>query len=339
MIRTGFGRPLIALALAGVVGLIGLTAAPPTLGATGIVRLMAAGDVMLGRTIGDRILSKGVQWPFYRVASTLSAANLVLVNLECAITNRGTPWPNKAEHFRGPRPESADSLVAGGIDFVSDANNHALDYSALGLSDTIRALNNHAIGHAGAGANRAAARTPWLVSVNGLRLAILAYVRPMSESAYFSTLDWEATSTSPGVAIARASEVAADVAAAKSHADIVIVFFHYGKIGQSSPNKNQLALSHAALNAGASLVIGAHPHQLQGYAATAHTLVAYSLGNFVFDSFTGVSNDSVILDVTLTASGVSSFRWIPVVVYRGRPRLAVGDEVPRILARIPNLSG
>ena len=119
----------------------------------------------------------------------------------------------------------------------------------------------------------------------------------------------------------------------------MIVFFHYGKIGQSSPAANQLALSQAPLNAGASLVIGAHPHQLQGYAATARTLVAYSLGNFVFDQFTGVSNDSVILDVTLTASGVSSFRWLPVVVDNGRPRLATGSEITRILGRISNLSG
>jgi poly-gamma-glutamate capsule biosynthesis protein CapA/YwtB (metallophosphatase superfamily) len=330
------------LAFALLLAIVGATSAPapqPVAATTGVVRLMAAGDVMLGRTIGDRILSRGVQWPFYRIRSTLSAANLVLVNLECDITNRGTPWPNKLEHFRGPRPEAADALSYGGVDFASNANNHSLDYSAVGLSDTISALGNHGIGHAGAGPNRAAAHAPWLVTVNGLRLAILAYVKPMSESAYFSTLMWEATSTKAGVAIARATEVAADVTAAKKVADVVIVFFHFGRIGESSPNKNQLALSQAALNAGASLVLGAHPHQLQGYAATAHTLVAYSLGNFVFDGFSGVSNDSVILDVTLTANGVSSFRWIPVVVYKGRPRLAVGDEITRILGRIPNLSG
>jgi poly-gamma-glutamate synthesis protein (capsule biosynthesis protein) len=330
----------LALALALAVSFVG-AAAPPASATTGVVRLMAAGDVMLGRTIGERILSRGSQWPFYRIRSTLSAADFVLVNLECDITDRGTPWPRKLARFRGPRPEAADALVLGGINFASNANNHALDYSALGLSDTITSLNNHAIGHAGAGPNRAAAHSPYLITVNGLRLAILAYVKPMSESAYFSTLDWEATSTSAGVAIGRAAEVAADVSAAKARADVVIVFFHFGRIGESSPNANQLKLSQAALGAGASLVIGAHPHQLQGYAysGAAHTLVAYSLGNFVFDEFTGVSNDSVILDVTLTASGVSSFRWIPVVVDNGRPRLATGTEITRILGRIPNLSG
>jgi len=334
-------RRLNAIALGAALAVLGLLSAPPVGATTGVVRLMAAGDVMLGRTIGDRIISNGTQWPFYRIRSTLSVANLVLVNLECDITNRGTPWPNKLEHFRGPRPAATQSLVYGGIDFASNANNHSLDYSALGLSDTEDSLSNLGIGHAGAGPNRAAAHAPWLVTVNGVRLAILAYVRPMSESAYFSTLMWEATSTKAGVAIARTTEVAADVTAAKKIADVVIVFFHYGKIGQSSPNANQLALTQAAFNAGASLVLGAHPHQLQGYAysSTAHKLVAYSLGNFVFDQFTGVSNDSVILDVTLTASGVSSFRWIPVVVDNGRPRLAVGSEITRILGRIPNLSG
>jgi hypothetical protein len=78
---------------------------------------------------------------------------------------------------------------------------------------------------------------------------------------------------------------------------------------------------------------------LQGYSKGNHTLVAYSLGNFVFDGFSGAANDSVILDVTLSAAGVESFRWIPVVVTsRGRPRLAVGDEISRILGRLPDLS-
>lgn len=298
---------------------------------------MAAGDVMLGRTIGERILSRGTQWPFYRVQSTLAAADFVLVNLECDITYRGTRWPNKSAHFRGPNPAAADALDVGGIDFVSNANNHAMDYGAIGMADTISVLNSRAIGHSGAGPNRAAAHAPYLVTVNGLRLAILSYVKPMYDGL-FSTLEWEATATKAGVAIARRSEVAADVTSARTRADVVIVFFHYGKIGQSSPNKNQLGLSRAALTAGAALVVGAHAHQLQGYASTAHTLVAYGLGNFVFDGFSGVSNDSVILDVTLTASGVSSFRWIPVVVDNGRPRLAAGAEVPRILARIPNIS-
>ena len=304
---------------------------------TGKVRLMAAGDVMLGRTIGQHILDRGASWPFARVADTVSLANLFVVNLECAITNRGTR-EDKHFTFRGPAPAAADALVAGSVDFASQANNHSLDFGVVGMHDTNRLLNQRFIGHAGTGENSGEARAPWRTTVYGLRIAILAYVRPMAESSSdFNTLDWEATVTSPGVAIARPAQVAADVSAARSVADVVIVYFHFGQEKATSPGPGQKTLAQAAIGAGASLVLGAHPHVLQGYAAGNHTLIAYSLGNFVFDGFTGIANDSVILDVTLSATGVDSFRWIPVVVANGRPRLAVGDEIPRILARIPKL--
>lgn len=324
---------LVTLALSGVVP-AGLAAAP-----AGTVRLMAAGDVMLGRTIGQRILDFGAQWPFARVVNTVSAANLFVINLECAITNRGTR-EDKHFTFRGPAPQAADALARGSVDFVSQANNHSLDWGVVGMRDTTRLLNNRAIGHAGTGETSSQARTPWRVTINGLRIAILAYVRPMPESTTdFNTLAWEATSTSPGVAIARPAQVAADVTAAKAAADVVIVYFHFGQEKVTSPGDGQKRLAKAAIGAGAKLVLGAHPHVLQGYASGNHTLVAYSLGNFVFDGFSGVANDSVILDVTLSAVGVESFRWIPVVVANGRPRLAVGDEIARIMARIPRLSG
>lgn len=332
-------RSLGALALAAALGFLGLVAAPPAAALTGTVRLMAAGDVMLARTIGAHILSNGVEWPFQRVATTVAAADVFFINLECAITNRGTR-EDKHFTFRGPRPAAADALKWAGVDFASQANNHSLDYGVVGLNDTMASLDIRAIKHGGAGNNADQARAPRFFAVNGVRLAVLAYVRPMSESSSdFNTLDWEATATSPGVAIARTTDVARDVAAAKAHADVVIVFFHFGREKSTTVVSGQVALANAAIGAGASLVLGAHPHVLQGYAKGSHTLIAYSLGNFVFDGFSGAANDSVILDVTLSAAGVESFRWIPVVVTStGRPRLAVGAEIPRVLGRIPNLS-
>jgi poly-gamma-glutamate capsule biosynthesis protein CapA/YwtB (metallophosphatase superfamily) len=327
-----------ALALTLALALAGLTP-PAAQAATGTVHLMAAGDVMLGRTIGQMILSRGASWPFQNVAGTVAGADLFFVNLECAITNRGTA-EDKHFTFRAPRPAAADSLLWAGVDFASQANNHSLDYGVVGLEDTMSALDRRAISHAGAGNNAYQARGASAFAVNGLRIAVLAYVRPMAESSSdFNTLDWEAKATAPGVAIARATDVAQDVAAAKVHADVVVVFFHFGREMSTTPSNNQAALAKAAIGAGASLVLGAHPHVLQGYVAGNHTLIAYSLGNFVFDKFTGVANDSAILDVTLSAAGVERFSWIPLVVTSsGRPRLAVGDEIPRVLARIPNLS-
>ena len=327
-----------ALGLALALALLGL-ATPAVQAESGTVHLMAAGDVMLARSIGEKIVSRGASWPFEKIAGTVAGADLFLFNLECAITNRGTR-EDKHFTFRAPRPAAADSLKWAGVDFASQANNHSLDYGVVGLEDTMSALDRRGITHGGAGNNADQARAARIFAVNGLRIAVLAYVRPMAESSSnFNTLDWEATGTSPGVAVARATDVAQDVAAAKAHADVVIVFFHFGREMSRTPVANQINLANAAIGAGASLVLGAHPHMLQGYVARNHTLIAYSLGNFVFDKFTGAANDSVILDVTLSADGVDGFHWIPVVVTStGRPRPAVGAEIARVLSRIPNLT-
>jgi poly-gamma-glutamate synthesis protein (capsule biosynthesis protein) len=331
-------RASAALALAAVLAFAGIGATGAR-AESGTVRLMVAGDVMLGRTIGQKILARGAAWPFAKVAGVVAGADLFFVNLECAITNRGTR-EDKHFTFRGPRPAAADSLSGASVDFASQANNHSLDYGVVGLDDTMSALDKRAIVHGGAGNNASQARAARIFAVNGLRIGVLSYVRPMAESSSdFNTLDWEATAASPGVAIARAADVANDVSAAKAHADIVVVYFHFGREMSTTPVAGQINLAKAAIGAGASLVLGAHPHVLQGYVAGNHTLIAYSLGNFVFDGFSGKANDSAILDVTLSAAGVDSFKWIPVVVTStGRPRPAVGSEIARVLGRIPNLS-
>lgn len=128
--------------------------------------------------------------------------------------------------------------------------------------------------------------------------------------------------------------MARDVAIAREQADLVIVMVHGGLELRNHPGSKQVAFARAAVDAGATLVLGHHPHVLQGYSAEGTSLIAYSLGNFIFDRFEGAPNDSTILDVTLTATGVQSFSFIPVVIERGMPRPAVGGEIDRIQARL-----
>lgn len=297
---------------------------------------MAVGDVMLAQSIGRRIVRYGPQVPFRRVVGILDRADLVVVNLECAISNRGTP-ADKRFTFRAP-VKAADSLSYAGVDVASLANNHSLDYGVPALRDTIRLLDERGIKHAGAGENWSGAHAPAFVSRNGLRIAFLGYVARMWESrSPFYTGMWEATATKPGVAIARPAEVARDVAAARKRADLVVVMMHAGAEYRASPVKIQRLVARAAIGAGAALVIGHHPHVLQGYERSGGTLIAYSLGNFVFDYFTGAPNDSAILDVTLTRNGVKSVRWVPILIVNGLPRPAPSADVPRILKRIPEL--
>jgi poly-gamma-glutamate capsule biosynthesis protein CapA/YwtB (metallophosphatase superfamily) len=302
------------------------------------VRLMAVGDLMLGWEVGRAIVRQGPLAPWAGVKPFFDDADLVVANLECVISTQGSAWPSKLIHLRAPLA-AAESLAAGGVDVVTVANNHALDFGAAAFGDTLNNLDAHGITHAGGGADRAAAHAPAIVERNGLTIAFLGYVLPFSSKTTFNTREWEATATQAGLAIGTPDVVAADVAAAREQADIVVVMVHGGVEHSSKPIVKQRAFARAALGAGASLVLGAHPHVLQGYVRGQDSLVAFSLGNFAFSRFDGAANDSAILDVTITPDGVTSLDWIPVLIdKRGIPRPATGPDAQRIMKRLPSLS-
>jgi len=309
---------------------------PPPPSPAGSVRLMAVGDVMLGWQVGRKIVRKGPASPWKGVKPFFDQADLVVANLECVISDQGEPWPSKLIHLRTPLA-AAESLVAGGIDVVSVANNHALDFGPAAFTDTLARLADNEIGYAGGGRNEAAAHAPLIVEENRLRIAFLGYVMPFSSRTTFNTREWAAGPSRPGVAIGTPDAVRRDVSLARESADVVIVMVHGGLEYRAKPNAGQRAFAEAAIEAGAALVLGHHPHVLQGYARHEGTLVAFSLGNFMFARFTGASNDSAILDVMLTPAGVTSLAWIPVVLEGGIPRPAVGPEIQRILSRLPQI--
>jgi poly-gamma-glutamate capsule biosynthesis protein CapA/YwtB (metallophosphatase superfamily) len=302
---------------------------------SGTVRLMAVGDLMLAQTIGRRIKQNGVLAPWLKVKPYFDQADLVVANLECVISDRGEKWP-KTFTFRAPIA-AANSLAAAGIDAVTVANNHAVDYGFDAFGDTLSYLDAAGVGHFGGGASLDQARAPLILESNGLHIAFLGYVLPFSGKPNFNTRQWAATDTHSGLAIGTPDVVTADVIAARQVADIVIVMVHGGIEYSFRPNKAQKRFDGAAFAAGATLVIGAHPHVLQGYVLEEHQAIAYSEGNFVFDYFSGAENDTAILDVTLDAAGVESLSWIPVEIHNGFPRPATGDEITRIMSHLKQL--
>ena len=271
---------------------------------------------------------------FRGIHEQLEQADVLAVNLECTIAAATTGTPeHKQLTYRAP-PITAASLARVGVDVAGQANNHALDYGPDALAETRALLAERGIGVVGAGPDRTAAHAPLVIDSNGLRLAFLAYVAPFAESSEFSTRQWEAKPDTPGVAIGRPAGIAADVTAAREVADLVVVLLHAGYHGWPTPNRAQRDLARAAINAGATLVVGAHPHVLQGYRWRGDHLIAYSLGNFVFDQLTADESDSAILDVTLTLEGVTELRWIPVLIRNGLPFLAEGSDAERVLRRL-----
>ncbi|MGQ0602848.1 MAG: CapA family protein [Anaerolineales bacterium] len=300
------------------------------------VSLMAVGDVMLARSIGDRIVSEGAA-PFGEIAATLRSADITIANLECAISERGEPQP-KAYVFRAP-PLAVEALSTLGVDVVSLANNHTFDFGLEALVDTVALLNEKGIASVGVGGNASEARTPVIVERNGLRMAFLAYVDvPIESRSGFDTRSWIATDGSPGLAWAYVEAITADVVSAKQQSDMVVVLLHFGFENRAEPTAAQRSQARAAVDAGATLVIGAHPHVLQGAEEYGSGLIAYSLGNFVFDGFEDAANDTAILKVQLGPAGVEAYEWTPAVIKNGFPRLANGEEAARILRSLQRLA-
>ncbi len=282
------------------------------------ITLAATGDLMLARSIGRALQRNPNDSPFAGVIEALRAADVTVGNLECAIAAGGTR-ARKSYTFLAP-PVAAASLAAAGFDLVTLANNHSLDYGAGALASTMQLLDGAGVRHMGAGMNRAQAHQPALIDVKGLRLAFLGCVNTGAEGGYRRSA-WEATGDRAGMAWGVPEDIAADVAGAKSQADVVIVMMHAGSEGSRKVNAVQRGIAQAAIDAGAALVLGAHPHVLQTVERHGNGVIAWSLGNFVFDGFRGAANRTGILWVTLAREGVREAALLPALIRAGRPAL------------------
>lgn len=307
------------------------------------ISISAVGDISLARQVVDRMQVDGAAYPFALVAPLIDG-DIGFGNLEGALTDRGEPWP-KGFTFRTP-PRFVSALSAGHIRVVTLANNHIMDYGANGLDDTIAALDAAGIEHVGAGTDAAAASTAVIVTVRGLRVAFLGYVLTPDEAGGFSIRSWAAGPGTPGVTIASTEKIREDVSAARQAADFVIVAVHAGDEYQAAPNATQRLLAQAALDAGAAAYLGAHAHVVQPVEQRGHQIIAWGLGNFVFDldqadlANIPAPRVSLILKITLTkGAGVTGYETIPVTLDAAsdRPRPATPDEAAMLRKMIaPN---
>jgi len=300
-------KPLEVTATPGVTQSVALTTSSTP---SKKVTLMAVGDIMLGRTIGTLIEEEGPPAPFSFTYETLSTADITLGNLECPISSRGSAL-DKTYAFRAPIL-AGEALAFGGFDLVSLANNHILDYGKPALEDTLEVLADNHIQPVGAGMDETRAYAPVVMEINGLKLAFLAFLDvPTTDYDY---RQWEAGPNKPGIAWAHEQKVRQAVSTAKKDADVVIVLVHNGYEIVQTVSDSQQAFAHLAIDSGASLVIGSHPHVLQRIETYQDGLIVYSMGNFVFDNFLYPPNYSGILSLVLSPAGVESYEMIDVVI-------------------------
>jgi poly-gamma-glutamate capsule biosynthesis protein CapA/YwtB (metallophosphatase superfamily) len=305
------------------------TPAPPP-----VITLDFAGDSHFdGRTL--TLLEKNPDTAFGPIASELSSADFSMVNLETPVTTRGTPEP-KEFHFRAP-PTAYKAVKAAGIDLVTLANNHTLDYGRVGLTDTINYAKAANVPFVGVGENAADAYRPWVTEIKGVKIAFLGFSQ-ITELA--ST--WSAEDNRSGIAMAFDTKRAlAAVKAARAKADVVVVFMHWGQEYNQCPISPQKTFAKQVADAGADIIIGAHVHVLQGSGWLGHTFVAYGMSNFLWHYNDAGSNDTGVMRITLTGSKITSTQFLPAYINRttGQPELVSGSEATRISKKFADLRG
>lgn len=283
---------------------------------------------MLARGVERRIAGHGERYPFQRIRSTLRRADVVIANLECVLSKR--PFTVSHEYRLRADPKRARILSPAGVTVVNLANNHAMDCGPEGLRDTTHALDAAGVAWCGGAAQ------PLLVrNVHGIRIAFFGFCDfpPAGQ-----------TGEQSGISYASDEGIDRAVRAARKQVDVVVVSFHWGVEHQHRPIPRQRHLARIAAKAGADLVLGHHPHVLQGFEVLPcgllgrKTLVAYSLGNFVFDEKGKDEQQSLILRCTLDKDGIHAAEALPVFIDKSAARLASAAEAAVILRRLRTLS-
>jgi poly-gamma-glutamate synthesis protein (capsule biosynthesis protein) len=252
------------------------------------------------------------------IASTLRAADFSMVNLETAITTGGVPAPGKEFHFRAPAT-AFSALRAAGVDVVTMANNHGMDFMEPGLRDSLAAIRRTRFPVVGIGRNAAAAFRPYRVTVRGTRLAVIGATQVLDDNLIPA---WTATDAKGGLASAKlVPRLVQAVRQARRGADAVIVYLHWGEELRTCPLPRQEALANQLIAAGADVVVGSHAHVPLAGGYLHGRYVDYGLGNFVFATAHGATASSGVLVLKLQGRKVLKAQWKPARVVGGLPQL------------------
>lgn len=293
--------------------------------------LTFTGDVLLDRSVGEQIRIKGVDYPFKSVSPLLKKADLTFVNLETSVTKRGKPQ-NKQFTFQS-RPETLKGLVNAGIDGVTLANNHTMDYGTTGLLDTLNYLQKAKLGVIGAGKNKEKAFSAYYKKINGKTVAILGLSRVLPDGSWF------AYGNKPGIAHAYSKEpMMSYVKKAVKNSDYTVIMIHWNRERQNYPESYARDMARDFINAGVDAVIGSHSHSLMGIETYKGKPIYYSLGNFVFTKSSDPrGSESLMAHITLEKSKVSS-SVTPAKIINGQPRLMNTTYNQSIIRKLNKLS-
>ena len=275
--------------------------------------LAVVGDIMLGRSVATALSRTTVESAFASARSVLADGDLVFGNLESVLTSSDHDT-GKSIHFKGD-PARVDVLHYLGFTDLSVANNHVDDYGKAGWGESVQILKDSGFRPVGDYNDRP---DPTVASLGDKRVVFLAY------HDLYSPID--------------ETQLASDIVEATKLGDIVAVSFHWGVEYAHSPTDRQTKLAHLAIDAGADIVIGSHPHVLQGIEKYKDGLIFYSLGNFVFDQIGTDENESLVAKLRWHEDGSRTLELVPMRIVGTFPRVATDEEASSTIARIASWS-
>ncbi|MFH1941161.1 MAG: CapA family protein [bacterium] len=297
------------------------------------ISILAVGDLMMGGRALTILEERGPDYPFDSTRTILQQADISIANLEAPFTTRGVAF-DKQYTFRVP-PEYAIGVKRAGFDVLTLANNHVLDYGPEGLFSTSDILDSLSIAHCGAGRDAKEAERGVVLERGGWRVGFLAY------SMTYPSEFWDGSERC-GTAYPHQGRMEAHIRSLKDSVDLVVVSFHWGGDLHVHPRPYQREYAHIAVDCGADLVVGHHPHVLQGLEMYQGRLIAYSLGNFVFGSYNRNAKESAMLKVRFDSLGFLMAEVIPINVYNDdvafQPRLLKGVKKQKVVQNLNTIS-
>jgi len=299
------------------------------------VKISMVGDIMLGGTAEEIFIKHGYNYAFEETRHLLIDSSIAFGNLEGVLATWGISDPNKTYNFITPPKKSAAALRYAGFDIFSIANNHILDYGVTGMYQTMQALEAENIQHVGGGTTVKEARTPRIIEVDGHKVAFLAY------SLTYPAEFW-VTDRHPGVAFGHHNHVVADVKAAKKLSDLVLVSMHWGRESTTQLRDYQVSIGRAAIDAGASIVIGHHPHVLQAIEHYNDGIILYSLGNFAFGSYSKKVDSSVVAQAYFKNNKLVKMHFWPIFVRNTevlfQSKILDGEQADKVVQHLQEIS-
>ena len=302
-----------------------------------VTTLTAVGDIMLGRRVGERHRADPGA-PLKPLAKRLASAETTVGNFESTLSADGSPTQGGDSFAASPRVRSA--LRAAGFDLLSLANNHTGDYGDGALRQTLARFDSGGLETVGAGRNLAAARRPVIIERDGVRVGFIAVdsigETPAASRTRAGTNRLNMPPRTGPLNRSQLRRITADIRALGSQVDAVVVLTHWGTQYTHRPESSQRVAARAFTDAGADLVIGGHPHWVQGYEMAGSAVVVHSLGNFTFDmDFQTKTREGVFLEIVLWGGAVKAVEPVPYVIDDAfTPRLVRGDRASGILADV-----